>query len=147
MNTNLYEYLSKLNTDQLKIFYGAFVYFWANNKCFISKQNFFNLWCEINYCCHDLDDSFPDPYDNHELLKAFCHAHPYYFINILPADLIARLFAEHVDDRVDILAGIVKKIYEEDITDVYKYANEVLGLDKPVDILVKEAQDHIKYFS
>lgn len=146
-NHGLYKHLSKLNAVQFKIFYGAFVHYWVNHKFFISKQNFFNLWCELNFFCHEFDKSFPDQYDNHEEVKSFWHKYPYCFTDILPADLIARLFAEHVDDRVDILTNIVKKIYGTDIHSVYSYANNALKLDESVDSLVIGALDHIKYFS
>lgn len=146
-NYTLFECLSKLNSTQLKIFYGAFVHYWVNHKVFISEQNFFNLWCELNLFCHEIDESFPDQYDNREVIKSFCLAYPYYFINILPPYLIARLFAEHVDDRVDILTNIAKKIYETDIHSAYTYANNALNLAESVDTLVIEALDHIKYFS
>ena len=125
-NYKLFKYLSKLNPTQLKIFYGAFVHYWVNHRFFISKQNFFNLWCELNFFCHELDESFPDQYDNHEEIKSFWHKYPYCFTDILPTDLIAKLFAEHVDDHVDILKKIVKKIYNTDIYSAYTYANHAL---------------------
>ena len=75
--------LLKLSKHKLKMFYGILVHAWASQRAFISKQNFFNLWCELNELCYELDEEFPDPYDDHELLKSFCHAHPYYFIDIL----------------------------------------------------------------
>ena len=67
----LYDNLKQLNKDQFKIFYGAFVHFWANYKFFISKQNLFNLRCELNKLCHELDESFPDQYDDYEMMKSF----------------------------------------------------------------------------
>lgn len=146
-NYTLFEYLSKLNSMQLKIFYGAFVHYWVHHKVFISKQNFFNLWCDLNSLCHEVDESFPDQYDDREVIKSFCLAYPYYFINILPAYMIARLFAEYVDDRVDILTNIAKEIYEADIHSAYTYANNALNLEESVDTLVVEALDHIKHFS
>ena len=27
-------------------------------RFFISKQNFFNLWCELNKLCHEVEDTF-----------------------------------------------------------------------------------------
>ena len=146
-NYKLFKYLSKLNSTQFKIFYGAFVHYWANQKIFISKQNFFNLWCELNLFCHEFDESFPEQYDNRDEIKSFCQTYPYYFIDVLPSYLIARLFAEHVDNRVDILTNIAKNIYETDIHSAYTYANNALKLDETVDTLVTEALDHIKYFS
>ena len=80
----LQKQLSKLNITQFKMFYAAFVHYWVNYKFFISKQNFYNLWCELNLLCHEMDESFPDQYDDREAVKDFCHFHPYYFIDRLP---------------------------------------------------------------
>lgn len=143
----LYDNLKQLNKDQFKIFYGAFVHFWANYKFFISKQNLFNLRCELNKLCHELDESFPDQYDDYEMMKSFFLAHPYYYMDKLPTELMARLFSKHVNDRIDILANIAQAIYEADIYTAYTYANNALGLNEATDTLVTEAQDHIKYFS
>ena len=97
-NLALFEYLSKLTAEQFKIFFAALVHYWAEYKFFISKQNFYNLWCELNFACHEMDESFPDQYDDREAVKEFCHYHPYYFIDRLPMNLVAKLFADHVDE-------------------------------------------------
>lgn len=144
---SLYQHLRKLSPAQFKIFYGAFVHYWVNYKYFISKQNLFNLRCELNQLCHEFDESFPDQYEDHELIKSFFLTHPYYYIDALPIDLIANLFAEHVDNHIDILASITKTIYETDIHAAYTYANDALGLNESVEKIVSEAQDHIKQFS
>lgn len=145
--TLLYTYLSQFSPMQFKLFYGIIVYCWANWQSFISKQNFFNLWCELNQFCHEYDKSFPDQYDDHEEIKSFCKAYPYYFVDKLPIDLIATLFTDYVNDRLDLLADIVKALHETDIKAAYSYANEVFGFDEPVDAVVAEAKDHIKSFS
>lgn len=145
--TLLYTYLSQFSPMQFKLFYGIIVYCWANRQSFISKQNFFNLWCELNQFCYEYDESFPDQYDNHEEIKSFCKAHPYYFIDKLPIDLIARLFSEHIDERVDELTDIVKILYETDITAAYSYAAKTFGFYEPVDKVVAEVNEHIKSFS
>lgn len=80
-----YEYLSKLSLLQFKQFYCLFVHYWTNYKCFISQQNLFNLWCELNQLCHESDESFPDQYDDHEVMKSFCMTYPYYFIDKPPS--------------------------------------------------------------
>jgi hypothetical protein len=144
---SLCKHLSRLNPLQFKCFYGIFVHYWTNYKCFISKQNLFNLWCELNQSCHESDESFPDRYDDREEIKDFCQAHPYYFIDVLPTELIASLFAEYVDDRIDVLTCIAKSLYESDIRTAYIYANTALGLHEPVDVLAQETQNHIKHFS
>ena len=74
-------------------------------------------------------------------------AHPYYYMDKLPIELMARLFAEHVDNRIDILAGIARAVFETDIHGVYTYANQVLGLHEQIDTLAAQAQKHIEDFS
>ena len=144
--TTLQKHLSKLDTHQLKAFYAALVHYWVNHKYFISKQNFFDLWCEFNFLCHEADESFPDPYDDHEAIKDFCHFHPYYFIDRLPLDLVAELFANYVDDRIDILSNFAETLSSADMRAAYTYINEALGLSESIDNLVSETETHIKFF-
>lgn len=146
-NRNLYKYLSKLNTAQFKIFYCILVHYWVNYRVFISKQNLFNLRCELNQFCHELDESFPDQYDDYKEMKSFYIAHPYYFIDKLPINLLAHLFATHIDKHIDILTNIVKTLYEADVRATYVYANKALCLDELIDTLVSETYNHIKYLS
>ena len=146
-NLALFEYLSKLTAEQFKMFFAALVHYWAEYRFFISKQNFYNLWCEFNLLCHEIDDSFPDQYDDRDAVKSFCHYHPYYFIDRLPLDLVAKLFAEYVDDRADNLTNFVKLLLEADLFTAYAYMNEALGLLESVDYLVSETQTHVKFFS
>ena len=144
---SLYKYLSKLTPMQFKSFYCIFVYYWSNYEYFISKQNLYNLWCELNQMCHESDESFPDCYDDYNEIKHFCQAYPYYFIDKLPTKIIACLFSEYVDNRIDVLVCIAKTLYESNIRAAYAYANQTLGLNEPIDILVSETQEHIEYFS
>lgn len=139
--------LRKLDKKQFKIFYCLLVYYWAKYKYFISTQNFFNLWCDLNQLCHESDESFPSQYDNYEEVKSFCKAYPYYFIDKLPLDVISNLFSMYLDDRVDILTNIVKTLSDVDIFAAYACANKALGLNEPIDILVLETHEHIKLFS
>ena len=145
-NLILFDHLRKLNARQFKYFYSAFVHYWVKHKFFISKQNFLDLWCELNWHCHELDESFPDQYDDREAIKDFCHFHPYYFIDRLPLDLVAKLFAEHVDDRVDVLADFAKLLLGADMYAAYRYMNDALGLAESIDALVSETETHIKFF-
>ena len=139
--------LMKLSKYQLKLFYGMLVHYWAKYRFFISKQNLFNLWCELNYLCYEVDESFPDPYDDRELLKSFCHAHPYYFIDILCPEVVAELFCEHLDDRLDTLALMANKLATESLWAAYESSNKALGLYENVEKLVSEAEEHLKSFS
>ena len=143
----LYQQLNKLTVTQFKVIYTALVHYFINHKFFITKQNFFNLRCELNTLCHELDESFPDQYDDHEAVKDFCHLHPYYFIDRLPLALVAKLFAEHVDDHIDVLTNLAKTLFESGIAAAYTYVNEALGLEESIAILVAEALDHVKLFS
>ena len=146
-NHTLYENLGKLTIPQFKVFYTAFVHYLVNHNFFITKQNYHNLWCELNFLCHEIDESFPDQYDDYEAMKSFCHYHPYYFLDRIPLDLVAGLFAEHMNDRVDILANFAKTLSDADTHAAYTYINNALGLTESVDDLTSETQIHIKFFS
>lgn len=143
----LYTHLKKLNETQFKIFYGAFVHYLVNYNCFISKQNLFNLRCELNQLCYELDERFSNQYDDYQLMKSFFLEHPYYYMDKLPIELMARLFTEFVDNRIDVLTGIAKATGETDIHGVYTYANHILGLNEQIDVLAAQAQKHIQDFS
>ena len=151
MDTNnksvLKDNLMKLSKYQLKLFYGMLVHYWAQYRFFISKQNFFNLWCELNCLCYEVDESFPDPFDDHELLKSYCHEHPYYFIDILAPELVINLFCEYLDDRIDILAMIANKLHMEDLWAAYESSNKALGLSENIEELVAQSKEHIEIFS
>ena len=139
--------LLKLDKRQLKLFYSVLVHCWVKNKSFISKQNFFNLWCELNELCSEVDEGFPEPHDDHKLLKSYCQAHPFYFIDILDPGLVIKLFCEHLDNKVDILVAAVKKLRTEGLWALYAYCNEALGITEDVEKLVVETEAYIKYFS
>ena len=146
-NSNpLYEYLSEFDKAQLKALYGILVHYWVNQKAFISKRNFFNLWCELNVLCHEVDEGFPDIND-HELVKSYCHQHPYYFIDILDTGIVIKLFCKHLDDRLDVLATMAQKLDTEGIWAACECANEALGLSENIDELVAEIEEHIKTYS
>ena len=135
----LKEYMSKLDSQQFKLFYSIFVHYWVKKKVFISNQNFLNLWCELNLICSEVDDSFPDPYDC-DLIKSYCQAHPYYFIDILDLSLIINLFCEHCNDRLDILTQVINKLDTEGLWAAYAYSNEALGMSENIDELVSETE-------
>ena len=65
----------------------------------------------------------------------------------LPIELMAKLFAEHTDDRIDILASIARTVFKTDTHGVYSYANHILGLNEQIDTLAAQAQKHIEDFS
>ena len=136
----LKEYMSRLDIQQFKLFYSVFVHYWVKTKAFISEQNFLNLWCELNFICSEVDESFPDPYYDRELIKSYCQAHPYYFIDILDLSLIINLFCEHCDDRIDVLIQVIDKLDTEGLRAAYDYSNKVLGLGEDIDELVYETE-------
>jgi hypothetical protein len=145
--TPLKESLYQLDTYQMKLFYGILVHCWACRKAFISTQNFRNLWCELNYLCSMVDEGFPDPYDDYELLRSFCHAHPYYFIDKLSSEIIIDLFCEYVDDRLGILAAIAQKLDTEGLRAAYEYANTLLELTEDIDESIGQIEEHVRKFS
>ena len=145
--TLLKESLQKLNSYQMKLFYGILVHGWASRRVFISKRNFFYLWCELNYHCAEVDEGFPDPYDDYELLKSFCHAHPYYFIDILSPKVVIDLFCEHLEDRLNVLAMTAQKLHTEGLRAAYEYTNNALGLTDDLDESIAQAEEHVKAYS
>ncbi len=151
MNNNhrtiLHDELLKLDKRQLKLFYSVLVHYWVKNKSFISKQNFFNLWCELNELCCEVDESFPNPHDDHHLTTSFCQAHPFYFIDMLEPGLVINLFCEYLDNKIDILSTAVNKLRIGGIKAAYEYSNEALGFSEDVEKLVIEAEDSVKCFS
>ena len=142
----LKESLLKLDTRQYKLFYGILVHYWIEYKFFIGQRNFFNLWCELNQLCHDVDEGFPEP-DDRELIKSYCIAHPYYFIDILDTIIVTDLFCEYINHKLDILTMIANKLATEGLWAAYESSNKALGLYENVEKLVSEAEKHLKLFS
>ena len=138
------ESLSKFNTKQFKILYAIIIHCRAHNKHFISTQNFFNLWCELNALCADFDESFPSPYDDHLLLKSFCSTHPYYFIDILPIPLIAKLFSEQLNKNLDVLLNLIHIIYEEVSKTAHQYIIDKFNLEHTAEELALDLEKHIE---
>ena len=142
----LKDHLDQLDKQHFKMFYSMLVHYWANHQYFINKQNFFNLWCELNELCHEADESFPDQYDDYELIKSFCVERPYYFIDIIDLQLVKTIFCKHLDDRIDILSAVVNKLSTEGIHAAYEYSNVALGLNENVDDLVDGTVKYLNSF-
>ena len=138
--------LERMDKEKFKLFYSILVHYWVTEKVFISKKNFFNLWCELNLMCSIVDEGFPDPYD-HVLIRSYCQARPFYFIDILDLRLIINLFCEHLDDRLDVLIQVLEKLDTEGLWAAYTYSNQALGLNENIDELVRLTEGHIKGFS
>ena len=139
--------LLKLDKRQLKLFYSVLVHYWVKNQSFIGKQNFFNLWCELNELCSEVNEGFPEPHDDHKLLKSYCQAHPFYFIDMLEPGLVIKLFCEHLDNKVDILIKVANKLSTGDLKAAYECCNEALAMNEDVDNLVLETEAYIGYFT
>ncbi len=139
--------LDKLDKQQFKIFFTIIVHYWVSYKYFISKQNFFNLWCELNELCHKTDESFPDPHTDHELVKAYCHAHPYYFIDILELELVIKLFCEHLDKDLETITMAIEKLHTGGLKAACESINEAMDLSEDIDELVKQSEEYLKAFS
>ena len=139
--------LLKLDKRQLKLFYSVLVHYWLKNNSFISKQNFFNLWCELNELCSEVDAGFPEPHDDHELLKSYCQAHPFYFIDILDPGLVIKLFCEYLDNTVDILIKAANKLRTDGLRAAYAYSNKALNMAEDVEKLVIETEAYVSCLS
>ena len=145
--TILKDNLRKLNKHQLKQFYGILVHAWASRRAFISNQNFYNLWCELNYSCAITDDSFPSPHDDYELQRSFCRVHPYYFIDVLPLEHIINLFCHYIDNRLDLLIVIARKLTTHDLRGAYECYNKALGLTENIEVLIYETEEYARLHS
>ena len=139
--------LSQLNIKQFKIFYATLIHCRAHKYDFISTQNFFDLWCELNVLCYELDESFPDPYDDYQLIKDFWHTHPYFFIDCLPRILIAKLFAKYCDTNLDVLATFIQILHDQNAYAANKYIIDAFRLDHSADEFTIDMQNHIEHNS
>ena len=80
--------------------------------------------------------------------KDFCLAHPYYFIDILPHNLVAKLFSKYFDQRLEILSELIKIIYEQDIKAAHQYIITTLDItDHTLEELVADLKKHLEYYS
>jgi hypothetical protein len=97
--------------------------------------------------CSKADKGFPVPHYDHELLKSFCQAHPFYFIDILDPGLVIKLFCEHLDNKLDILATTANKLRTGDLRAAYECCNEALNMVEDVEKLVIEAEAYVSCLS
>ena len=139
--------LERLDKYQFKLFLNIIVHYWANYKLFMSKMNFFHLWCELNELCHETDESFPDQHTDHKLMMDFCSKHPYYFVDILDLGLVKKLFCEYMDQDLDTTIDATIKLHREGLWAAYECSNKALGLSENIAELVAESEEHLKAFS
>ena len=88
-----------------------------------------------------------EPHDDYKLLKSYCIAHPYYFIDILDTQIVTDLFCEHINHKLGILTMIANKLATEGLWAAYEYSNKALGLCENVEKLASDAEEHLKLFS
>ena len=139
--------LEVMDKEEFKLFYSILVHYWVNYKFFINKWNFFNLWCELNELCHEIDESFPDQHDDHKLVKDFCIEHPFYFIVMLDLRLVKKLFWEYINKDLEVIITAMGKLHSEGLRAAYEYINKARGLSENIDELVQQTEDNIKAFS
>ena len=100
--------------------------------------SFLNLWCELNQLCHDIDESFPDPHDEHELVKDYCKAHPYYFIDILPPNTAVDDFFK---GNVQLINNFMMALAEQQIKAAFEQSEkEVTDLHSRISQGMREAK-------
>ena len=136
-----------MDKEEFKLFYSILVHYWYKYKFFISTMNFYNMWCELNELCHEVDESFPDPHDDHKLVKDFCIEHPFYFVDILNLKLVKSLFWRHMDKDLEVIVIALEKLHTEGLRASYEYINKVMELSEDVDELVRQTEENIKGFS
>ena len=128
--------LETMNNKEFKMFYCILVHYWVNYEFFIDKWNFFNLWCELDELCHEADESFPDPHDDHKLMVSFCKEHPFYFIDILNLKLVKSRFWKYMDKDLKVIIIATKKLHTEGLRATYEYINKAMSLSENIDELV-----------
>lgn len=146
LKISLYENLKNLTPRQFKLVYGMLVHYWQHYKYFISPENFLSLWLLINDLCCEYDESFPSPYDDRQKLLRFCKTHPYYFIDRLPIELLAKLFSEYLNDRIDIFINFIQILSKADLKSAYAYINDALNLNESINELSYSAEEHVNTF-
>ena len=140
--------LKNMSKKELKMLYDIIVYYWVDYRYFISKQNFFNLWCELNFYCYLVDKSFPSPYDDRELMKSYCQEHPFYFIDILDSELVINLFCQHFNHNVDVLIGLAQRLDTRGLRAAYEFIiKEFEMVDNDINKLIKGTQERVKAYS
>ena len=90
-----------------------------------------------------MDESFPDRYNDHNEIKSFCQQNPYYFIDRLPLELIAKLFAEYCDKRLDVLETLVRTLYEQGSKAAHQYVLDSFKFDHTADEMAADLEEHI----
>ena len=62
---------------------------------------------------------------------------------MIPPRKVSKLFFQHLDDKIDILAGVAERIYSKDMRSVFEYLKETFSLDGDVDEIVKVSEKQI----
>ena len=86
-------------------------------------------------------------YDDHTLVKDFCIAHPFYFVDILSLKLVKSLFWRYMDKDLEVIIIAMRKLHREGLRAAYECINEAMGLGENVEELVQETEEHMKAFS
>lgn len=142
-NKTLYNYLRELDSDQFRVFFAILVHCRAHGKTFISTSNLFKLWCELNALCYETASNFPCPYTDRKALKLYCQKHPYYFIDILSLDIVARLFTEYCDEHLDVLDEFAKILCQQGSRSAYRYIMTNFCLGHTLDELMSDLEEHL----
>ena len=143
----LNEVLRELNGNQFKTFCCLIGHYSNKYEKFIIEQNMYNLWCEINYCCHEMDESFPFNYDDFNEMISFYFYNPFYFIEVLPFNLIMNLFVKYIDSEIEIIIEVVKKLLEKDLSDACSYINEELNISENANELTIQIESFIENYT
>ena len=106
----------------------------------------FNIFNRV-FNNHLLVRAYFKPIFIYKLLKSYCIAHPYYFIDILDTQIVTDLFCEHINHKLGILTMIANKLATEGLWAAYESSNKALGLSENIAELVAETEKHLHFFS
>jgi hypothetical protein len=103
-----------------------------------------HLWCKLNELCWEDKKGFPNPFKPSKKLTKYCQDHPYYFIDIIPPEMVGKLFVQYLDKKLDLLAKVVELIYRKGLRETFEYINKEFEFKEDIDSLVKNSEDLIK---
>ena len=139
--------LEVMDKEEFKLFYSILVHYWVNYRIFLSRMNFFYMWCELNKLCHEVDENFPDQYENHKAVRDFCVEHPFYFVDILDLRVVKSIFWRYIHKDLEVINIALRKLHREGLRAAYEYINWAMDLKENIDELVKETEKNMEEFS
>jgi hypothetical protein len=65
---------------------------------------------------------------------------------MLDPELVKNLFCEYLDNKIDILITVAKKLHTGNLRASYEYCNEMMSMDENIDELVSGTAEYVNIF-